>query len=110
MEELDWKNSSTRDVFEKSLKTHKERKKEWGLWQKIRWLIEIVLFQFICMAALYGGCAYMMRQKAIEEKHLEEQKMKDDWIALYTVVEILGSLIILTWICFFSFSSNCLEK
>ena len=54
MEELDWKNSSTRDGFEKGLKTHKERKKDWSLCQNIRWLVEIVIFQFLCMATLTG--------------------------------------------------------
>ena len=77
MEEIDWKNSSTRDVFDKALKTHNERKKDWSLWKKIRWLIEIVLFQFICMATLYGGCAFMIRQNAIQQKNLEEQK---EWV------------------------------
>ena len=87
MEELDWKNSSTRDGFEKGLKTHKERKKDWGLCQNIRWFVEIVIFQFLCMATLYGGCAYMIREKAIQEKDNEEQKMKEDFILLYKEVK-----------------------
>ena len=88
MEELDWKNSSTRDGFEKGLKTHKERKKDWSLCQNIRWFVEIVLLQFLCMATLYGGCAYMIREKAIQEKNNEEQKMKEDFIVHYKEVKI----------------------
>ena len=89
MEDMDWKNSSARSKFEKALETHKERKKHQTFCDKLKWFLGIVLLQFLTIATLYGGCAYTIREMAKEEKNFQEQKMRNDWIALNKEVKIL---------------------
>ena len=77
---IDWKNPLDREEFEKSLKTHRDRRLLWTLGQKTVWVTQIFVLQFMVIGALYGFAAYNLVNNEIDLKAREEEEMKNNWI------------------------------
>ena len=74
------KNPLDREEFEKSLKTHRDRRLLWTLGQKTVWVTQIFVLQFVVISALYGSAAYNLVNNEIDLKAREEEEMKNNWI------------------------------
>ena len=78
---INWNASEDREAFEKSIRVHKERTREWGRLQTFRWIFEIFILNGFWIICMYGAAAYLLVTEAWETKAAEERKMKEAWIA-----------------------------
>lgn len=86
---INWKISKDCEAFEKSVRAHKERIKEWGKLKTLRWIFDIFILNGLLILGLYGTAAYILVREAWATKATEEQKMKEAWLAERQVA-ILG--------------------
>ena len=55
-----WKDFTERDAFEKKLKTHKQRFKNWPCCKKLGRALSLFGLQILIIVSFYGSCAYLM--------------------------------------------------
>ena len=79
--DIDWENDSVRKDFEERLENSKAIRSKLSFCQKVWRLIGIFGLQILCIIALYGSCGYIMITNANDEKKLQEEKMKNAWMA-----------------------------
>ena len=78
---INWRDSNERKEYERSIEDHRDRRLEWSVREKIKWIVEIFLIQLLIITALYGGCAYNLVNNEIDLKATEEEKMITEWIS-----------------------------
>ena len=79
-ESINWSNPDERLKFEREIKIHQDRRKNWSLSEKFIWAMEIFVLQLLTIFGLYGSCAYYIVTDAISEKQFQEDLMRKEWL------------------------------
>ena len=77
---VNWKNRVDRDKFEEKIAKHKSRLSGWSSCEIACWVTQIYVLSILIIVGFYGSCAYIMVTEAMEEKLLQEDRMKNEWI------------------------------